>query len=76
MWVLFGLFFMFFNTSYGVGVRACLGYGEEVHWSVKNFESKTRLFEARVRVVDKMRKQFKFCFKMDSSGGQVSCRRV
>ena len=35
-----------------------LEYGEEVHWSVKDFSPKTRLFEGTVGMVDKMEKRF------------------
>ena len=44
------------NAMEMVVAKASLDYGEEVHWSVKNFKRKTRLFEATIGMVDKMEK--------------------
>jgi len=47
--------FVIFSVFYLI--RANLDYDEEMQWSVKNFNLKTRLFEAMVGMVDKMEQQ-------------------
>ena len=37
-------------------IKASLDYGDKVHWSVKNFNSKTSLFEATVGMTNKLKK--------------------
>ena len=61
-----------------IQLRASLDYNEEVHRSVKDFQTKTKLFEAMLGMPDKNKggRGGVEGLKLEFSIHQVSCPRV